>query len=302
MHFSSKNAVAGGMVAVIIALSGIAVGLATRKAEAQTPALPAAEERGTKSSAVGIAEVKLVAVQSVSGESQRVEIRPWEFKAYETKDGDEWDVTLLSDDATGSGITLHDVGSDGLVMGIDLDKGRYGSFQVPKGIKVKVIACNPNAKGKYLVERLSVVEGRPRKQKMLVTVVAGETGPSPNVNPDKKDTNPPPGPTKAVKVIAVIVEETADLSAKRSKFFESEAIRKRWKDKGHSPWIVCDKDVKDPATGKTPTKLVPYLSRSKDKVLPQLYIVDAESGRVLYEGPAYSEESDFLKLLDKIGA
>jgi hypothetical protein len=112
--------------------------------------------------------------------------------------------------------------------------------------------------------------------------------------------DPKPAP-RAVKLKAVVVEETADATAKRAEFFTDKALAERWKAKGHAAPVVVDQNVKDPVTKTTPDKLKPYVDRAKGKTLPQLYLVDLATNAVLYEGPAPATPAELISILDRIG-
>ncbi len=120
--------------------------------------------------------------------------------------------------------------------------------------------------------------------------------PQPNPNP-----RPNPKPVGPVKVKAVIVEETADLAAARSRFVGDAKIQERWKANGHPGFTVLDKDTKDGATNATPAAAKPYIDRAKGKGLPQLYLMNAQTGDLLYEGPAFDDPAVFLAVVEKIG-
>lgn len=122
---------------------------------------------------------------------------------------------------------------------------------------------------------------------------------APPVKPDP----PKPDPVRptAVKLKAVAVYESMDASVLGEKFFASADLAARWKEKGHSAPVIADKDVKDPETNATPAKLKPYIDRAAGKSLPQLYLIDAATGNVLYEGPLPTTPAAMIELLNKIG-
>jgi hypothetical protein len=112
---------------------------------------------------------------------------------------------------------------------------------------------------------------------------------------------PAPSPGKSRKLAAYVVYESSDKSAKWSAFFSSKEVSDRWAAKGHLAPVLADQNVIDGKTKLPPAKLVPYLNRAKGKSLPQLYLIDAASGDVAFEGPAPDSPAEFLKLLDKVG-
>jgi hypothetical protein len=125
----------------------------------------------------------------------------------------------------------------------------------------------------------------------------GEPTPPPTPTPAPK-----PKPATPVKIKAVTVYESgvADLGA--DSFFGSKELAARWLAKGHLPPIEVDQDVKDPDTKLPPAKLKPYLDRAKGKSLPQMYLIDAATGVVLYEGPRPETPAALMTILDSIGA
>lgn len=111
----------------------------------------------------------------------------------------------------------------------------------------------------------------------------------------------PPAPRVGVKLKAVTVYESSESSTVAEAMFGSKLLAARWKERGHLPPVIADKDTLDPATGATPAKLKPFIDRAKGKTLPQLYLLDSVTGDVLYEGPLPTTEAAMLELLTKIG-
>ena len=178
-----------------------------------------------------------------------------------------------------------------------------GVTAAPKD-NVLTVTAAPAGQHRVLVTTITfdLPEGKkPEKRKEIgeTTLQVGAV-PGPRPQPDTKP-DPKPAPAAPVKLKAVIVEETADLAAARSRFFGSAAVQARWKEKGHLPFVVVDKDTKDGATNATPPAVAPYIARARGKGLPQLYLVDSATGAVLYEGPAFDDPAAFLAILDKIG-
>jgi hypothetical protein len=123
-------------------------------------------------------------------------------------------------------------------------------------------------------------------------------GPRP---PDPKPVDPKPTPAKSRRLATVVIEETADASAKRSTFFGSKELADRYRDRKHAAPTVADQNIRDGATNATPESLKPYVERAKVKALPQLYLIDLDTGDVVFEGPVPDGVADFLKLLDRVG-
>lgn len=266
-----------------------------------------------KSAAGGITEVKLESLTPVASKTGTIDILAGQFKAFSSDDKSSWTIDTASDDAAENGIVLEELAAGAIIVGYDVANQKWGKYRVPGQSAVVLACCNPSAKGKYVISRLETVDGKPKvveKSYILVKGGGSDGGKKEEKKEEKADggegkkeekKETKPQPPKQVKIKAVIVEETAELSAKRSKFFDSQAIKDRWKAKGHLPWTVIDKDTKDPVTKQTPTAVKAYVDRARDKTLPQLYLVDSETGKVLYEGPAYDDEAAFLNILDKIG-
>lgn len=124
-----------------------------------------------------------------------------------------------------------------------------------------------------------------------------------STDPTKPDPKKPePKPTGPVKIKAVIVYDSTQTSADLDAFFASKEIAERWKAKGHPAPLVFSSDVVDPTTGKTPERAAPYVKRAAGKALPQLYLVDMESGAIYFEGPKPENPAALISILDKIGA
>lgn len=120
------------------------------------------------------------------------------------------------------------------------------------------------------------------------------------VKPDPKKPDPIK-PTGPVKIRAVVVYDPTQASGDLDAFFSSKELQDRWKAKGHQPPLILASDVVDPTTGKTPEKAAPYIKRAAGKSLPQLYLIDATTGDVLFEGPRPESTTALISILDKIG-
>ena len=124
--------------------------------------------------------------------------------------------------------------------------------------------------------------------------------PQPNPGPAPVPPKPQPAPG-SVRVRVVIIEESAEPTVARSKWFTDPALSARFRAGNYPPPLVLDKDLKDPATGQVPLGVRAYFDRAKGKSLPQLYLVNQATGDVLYEGPAYESPAELIKVLDRIG-
>lgn len=152
------------------------------------------------------------------------------------------------------------------------------------------------AKGTVTVSAWGVVANRPKKLAELIIDVRGS--PDGDKKDDKKDE---PKPVTGRKLAAYVVYESENKSAKWAAFFADKALVERWSAKGHLPPVLSEQNVTEGKTKQPPPKLVPYLNRAKGKALPQLYLIDAVTGDVAYEGPAPESPAELLKLLDKVG-
>ena len=133
-----------------------------------------------------------------------------------------------------------------------------------------------------------------------IDVDAGDKPQPPQPGPGPAP-QPTPGPVVPVKLKAVAVYESEAASLAAGTFFADKAVRGRWAERGHLPPVLVDKDVRDPETLATPAKLKPFIDRAAKKALPQLYLVNADSGDVLFEGPIPETPAALLALLTKIG-
>lgn len=157
---------------------------------------------------------------------------------------------------------------------------------------------------------LVVVAGRPGRYKVLAysgnadgpsepaytVLLIGTPDPPPGPAP-KPDDKPKPG--KVARLRTVVVSESSDLTARKSVFLGDKELgalyeAKKW----DSPWWI-DPGDKDPLTDKPPAKWKDYMDRQKGKGA-QLYLVDRETGEVLYEGDPPKTPSDLITLIKKV--
>jgi hypothetical protein len=126
-----------------------------------------------------------------------------------------------------------------------------------------------------------------------VTVVVGESGVTPPVPPD-----PIKPPAPLAKAWVVVIEETADATAKRGAYFRDPALTAFVQAKG---WKVrvADKDVRD-AAGQQPADLAPYLKAAQGKTLPWLFVVGSD-GAVAFQGGLPPTPAELVALLRKLG-
>lgn len=252
----------------------------------------------------GIAPVALENMTPASKSPETVELKPGQLKAFASGDGVSWDLVPKSDDATDDGLVLEEAAPGTVIFGYQVDAGKWGKFKVPDGSPVILIACNPEAKGKYLLSKMEIVGGKVKISERTYINVSGAKKPDPVVVDDKKkDTTPPPVPAKSRKLSTIVIEETADTMAKRASFFNDPDLLAHYKAKGHANPVIVDQDVKEGKTNKPPEKLVPYLNRAKGKPLPQVYLVDSETGETIIEGEITDTMTpkEFLELIKKAG-
>ena len=157
--------------------------------------------------------------------------------------------------------------------------------------------------GTYRVKLRAIVAGaKPTVLTARLTLtIRGKAAPQPpQPNPGPAPL-PTPGPATPVRLKAVAVYESEAASLAAGTFFADKAVRGRWAERGHLPPVLVDKDVRDPETLAAPAKLKPFIDRAANKALPQLYLVNADTGDVLFEGPIPETPAALLALLPKIG-
>jgi len=114
-------------------------------------------------------------------------------------------------------------------------------------------------------------------------------GPGPQPEPDKWEPSP---------LIVLVIEETAEAASGRGAFFTDSALSARMKEKGHK-FRVVDKDVIGP-DGQPPEDLKRFLELTKNKKLPQVFLVDPK-GKTRYQGDCPNKASELLSLMGKVG-
>lgn len=108
----------------------------------------------------------------------------------------------------------------------------------------------------------------------------------------------PPVPVPLAKAWVVVIEETADATAKRQAYFADAALNEFLKTKGWKHRIA-DKDVVAP-DGKPPADLAPFLKIASGRPLPYLFVVAAD-GNVPFHGALPATPAELLALLKKLG-
>lgn len=126
--------------------------------------------------------------------------------------------------------------------------------------------------------------------------------PQPPTPPVKPEPPKPPAPDKItpVQLVVVVVEETGDAAAGRGAFFRDKPLTDRLQAKGHK-WAAFDKDVIDNTTGKPPEDKAYYLKLAAGKGFPQVFLVEAKTGVVRYQGDMPGTPAELLALIQKYG-
>lgn len=147
--------------------------------------------------------------------------------------------------------------------------------------------------GTYLIVLWSANE----TESSVIEVEVTGTAPAPPPGPDGKP-DPKPTPGKVARLRTVVVSESADLDARKSKFLGDKALGELYAArKWDGPWWI-DPQHKDPDTGAMPAKWKVYADQAaKLKLKAALFLTDADTGDVLYEGEPPATPADLLKLL-----
>lgn len=197
---------------------------------------------------------------------------------------------------------------------------------VTDAVSVKWVAVDPNVKffpvsklkdqrecvvsvkvpGKYTIIGVGASDKGEQTVTATVIVVADaknpDVGPTPNPiepTPKPKPVDPPPTPVASARLSVVVIEETADASVQRAKFFDDKALSALIEKKQHKV-IAIDKDIKD-KDGNVPAKLVGYLNEAKGKGTPYVVMVDTTTAKIVYSGAMPNDPAKALELLIKYG-
>lgn len=257
-----------------------------------------------KQSSAGINSVELQNLTPADKSPETIELKAGQLKAFESAKDISWLLFPVSDDAFDGGLAYEEAGGGTVVFAYDVDKGRWGKFKVPDDQMVVLIGCNPDAKGKYLLIKQKVVDNKPVVVARTYLSVAGENKKEEEKKEEEKKEEEKPKPiVTGRKLSTVIIEETADAVAKRYAFFGTDEVKSYYKSKSHSEPVIADKDIKDGLTNQTPEKLKPYVQRAIGKKLPQVYLVDVNTGDVVVEGELQpnTTPAQFIELLKKAG-
>lgn len=133
---------------------------------------------------------------------------------------------------------------------------------------------------------------------ITVSAAGKKADPKPSPADDKK----PPKPDdkadkKATSVRLAVVSESSVLTTEKAKFLQDKDLLALFAErKWDGPWWI-DPDVIDPATGTTPAKWKAYVDRAKVLGLPSLFVVDRETGTVLYEGKPPATPAELVTIL-----
>lgn len=153
-----------------------------------------------------------------------------------------------------------------------LSAGRCELFVIPQGI----------------TNEASVIRRR-------LEIVVDVPGPAPDPKPDP---NPDVQPVTPAKLWVVIIEETSEAASNRGAMLSDAKLIDRMNTKQHR-FRVVDKDVVG-TDGRPPADIARFLTASKGKSLPQLFLVD-EKGHPRFSGDMPKSAADLLALITKVG-
>lgn len=109
---------------------------------------------------------------------------------------------------------------------------------------------------------------------------------------------PKPSPiVKAQRLAVMIIEETGEAVGTRGAMFASRKLSD-WITAKQTVWRVADKDAKN-AAGQTPADLVPYINLAAGKKLPQIFILDMATNKLLLQGDCPTTADALLALMEK---
>lgn len=150
--------------------------------------------------------------------------------------------------------------------------------------------------GEYPIVFVVVKNNRPVEASRVLVVVKGATPPK----PEPPTPEPPkPEPIKEQSLGIIVIEETKDAAANRGLYFIDSALRQRIADKKHK-WIAADKDVTD-GLGQVPKDMARYLDMAKGKTLPYVFLIPANGGALVHQGPLPKTPAELIELLKSKG-
>jgi len=157
-----------------------------------------------------------------------------------------------------------------------------------------------NAPGTFRIVYIAAsAEGKLSEWATTAIVVGGGNPVPPGPGPGPGPT-PPPDPLPAItSAYVLVIEETAEAAAGRGTFFTDQDVAAWFRANPNWKPRAVDKDIKDPATGKTPAGFQPWLDKVKGKTLPQILVID-QDGNVRYQGDMPKTPADLLALLKGI--
>lgn len=219
------------------------------------------------------------------------------------------DVTKLSSDR------LYVIDSDVPLIVLSSPPGMVITTTETGPIKIRGMFVDGNGKretrtfpGKFVV----TVEGMAAGRCELFVIPQGVTSesaiirrrlevvvdvPTPDPKPDPKP-DPDVQPVTPTKLWVVIIEETSEAASNRGAMLSDAKLIDRMNTKQHR-FRVVDKDVVG-TDGRPPADIARFLTASKGKSLPQLFLVD-EKGHPRFSGDMPKSAADLLALITKVG-
>lgn len=163
-------------------------------------------------------------------------------------------------------------------------------------VETVVVLATGNGNGKVRVRALVCQEGVVQVVAEIIVQVVDVLPTPPNPpNPQPPD----PTPVTPQKLFVVIIEETEEAVAKRGAMLSDAALLARMKEKGHK-FRVVDRNVVD-ANGNPPADIKRFLEASKNKKLPQLFLVNEKGETVKTAELVENTAAELLDLLKKSG-
>jgi hypothetical protein len=118
------------------------------------------------------------------------------------------------------------------------------------------------------------------------------------VDDKKDDGTPKPPPGKVSNLRLAVVSESSALTGRKAEFYADKPLADYWASrKWDGVWWI-DPQVKDPATGQMPAKWKLYADRAASlKLADAVFLVDRDTGEILYEGAPPKTPADLLQLI-----
>ncbi len=165
---------------------------------------------------------------------------------------------------------------------------RFKRFELKDGRTILVFASREKLKVWILFVAFS--DGQPT---IAVHEFVNDAAPEPDPNP-----GPTPTPDQLTKPYFFLwIEESEERAQQQAAIALDKAVRDALAKDGHKIRIV-DKEIVD-ENGRPPADLQPWIALAKDRGLPRLIIVGANSKYI--EMPAPTTLGDYLAILQKLG-